>query len=101
ACLAAVGLNLAGLRARIWPALVVVVGVACVVATLLSMLSMTVGLRQTWERAGSPHRAIILPATARQENNGTVSREQAEIIQDLPGIVRDARGRAIADRAVV
>ncbi len=101
ACFAAIRLNLAGLRARIWPAAVVVVGVACVVATLLSMLSMTVGLRQTWERAGSPERAIIMPATARQENNGTVSREQAEIIQDLPGIARDARGRAIADRAIV
>ena len=97
ACLTAVRLNLASLRQRIWPALVVVVGVACVVATLLSMLSMTVGLRHTWQRAGSPDRAIILPINARQEGDGAVSRAEAEIIKDAPGIARDAKGRAIAD----
>ena len=101
ACLAAVRLNLASLRRRIWPALVVVVGVACVVATLLSMLSMTVGLRHTWQRAGSPDRAIILPANARQEGDGTISRAEAEIIKDAPGIARDAKGRAIADPEII
>jgi len=101
AFLAATRLNLISLKGRIGSALVVVVGVACVVATLLSMLSMTVGLRHTWQRAGSPDRAIILPATARQEGNGTISRAQAVIIQDAPGIARDAKGRAIADPAVL
>jgi putative ABC transport system permease protein len=101
ACLAAVWLNLAGLRDRIWPALVVVVGVACVAATLLSMLSMTVGLRHTWQRAGSPNRAIILPATARQEGDGTISRAQAAIIKDAPGIARDTKGRAVADPEII
>ncbi len=101
ACLAAVRLNLASLRGRIWPALVVVLGIACVVATLLSMLSMTVGLRHTWQRAGSPDRAIILPTNARQEGDGTISRAEAQIIQDAPGIARDAKGRAIADPAIV
>lgn len=101
ACLAAIRLNLASLRQRAWPALIVVVGVACVVATLLSMLSMTVGLRHTWQRAGSPDRAIILPATAQQEGSGTISRAEAQIIQDAPGIARDARGRAIADPEII
>ena len=101
ACLAAVWLNLASLRRRIWPALVVVAGVACVVATLLSMLSMTVGLRHTWQRAGSPDRAIVLPANARQEGDGSISRAEAQIIKDAPGIARDAKGRAIADPEII
>jgi putative ABC transport system permease protein len=101
ACLAAIRLNLVSLRQRIWPALVVVVGVACVVATLLSMLSMTIGLRHTWQRAGSPDRAIILPANARQEGDGTISRAEAEIIKDAPGIARDARGRAVVDPEII
>jgi putative ABC transport system permease protein len=101
ACLAAAWLNLVSLRQRIWPALVVVVGVACVVTTLLSMLSMTVGLRHTWQRAGNPDRAIILPANARQEGDGTISRAEAEIIKDAPGIARDAKGRAIADAEII
>ena len=100
-CLAAIRLNLASLKHRLWPALVVVVGIACVVATLLSMLSMTVGLRHTWQRAGSPGRAIILPATAQDEGDGTLSRAQAQIIKDAPGIARDAKGRAIADPEII
>jgi putative ABC transport system permease protein len=97
ACLAAIRLNLASLRHRIWPSLIVVAGVACVVATLLSMLSMTVGLRHTWLRAGSPDRAMILAMAAQTEGDSNVSRAEAAIIKDAPGIARDARGRAIVD----
>ncbi len=100
-CLAAIRLNLASLKSRVWPALVVVVGVACVVGVLLSMLSMTMGLRHTWQRAGSPDRAIILPAGTQAEGDGTVSRGEAEIIMDAPGIARDAKGRAIADSEIL
>ncbi len=100
-CLAAIWLNLASLRNRIWPALVVVAGVACVVGVLLSMLSMTTGLRQAWQRAGSPDRAIILPSGSQAEGDGTVSRDQAQIIMDAPGIAHRAKGRAIADSEIL
>lgn len=100
-CLAAIRLNLASLKSCVWPALVVVVGVACVVGVLLSMLSMTMGLRHTWQRAGSPDRVIILPAGTQAEGDGTVSRGEAEIIMDAPGIARDAKGRAIADSEIL
>ncbi|HWY61364.1 MAG TPA: ABC transporter permease [Rhizomicrobium sp.] len=96
-CLAAIQVNLAGLKQRIWPALVVVAGVACVVGVLLSMLSVTVGLSQVWQRAGSPDRAIILPASAQDESDGNVSRSEVEIIKNAPGIAHDAESRAIAD----
>jgi putative ABC transport system permease protein len=100
-CLAAIWLNLASLKQRLWPALVVVAGVACVVGVLLSMLSVTVGLRHAWQRAGSPDRAIIMPASSQAEGDGSVSRSEAEIIKDAPGIARDAKGRAIADNEVL
>ena len=73
ACLAAIWLNLVSLRRRIGSALVVVAGVTCVVGVLLSMLSVTVGLRQAWQRAGSPDRAIIMPAGVLAEGNGNIS----------------------------
>jgi len=100
-CLAAIWLNLASLISRVWPALVVVVGVACVASVLLSMLSMTMGLRQAWQRAGSPDRAIILPAGTQAEGDGTVSRGEAEIIMDAPGMAHRAKGRAIADSEIL
>ena len=46
-CLAATWLNLASLKKRFWASLVVVAGVACVVATLLSMLTVTSSLRMS------------------------------------------------------
>src|SRR5262249_8349756 len=67
------------------------------VGVLLSMLSMTVGLRQAWLRAGSPERALILPATSDVEGNGALSRGAAALIATLPGIAKDAHGRPIAD----
>jgi putative ABC transport system permease protein len=100
-CVAAIWLNLASLKNRVWPALVVVAGVACVVGVLLSMLSMTMGLRQSWQRAGSPGRAIIMAAGTQAEGEGTVSRGQAEIIMDAPGIAHDGKGRAVADSEIL
>jgi len=101
ACLAATWLNLASLKGRIGSALVVVAGVACVVGVLLSMLSVTVGLRQAWERAGSPDRAIILPAGVQAEGNGTISRAAVAIVGNAPGIARDAKARPIADAEIL
>ena len=101
ACLAAIWLNLASLRRRIGSALVVVAGIACVVGVLLSMLSVTVGLRQTWLRAGSPERAIILPAGTQNEGDGTLSRTTVSILKDAPGIARDSKGAAISDAEIL
>ncbi len=100
-CLAAIWLNLASLKSRLGPALVVVTGIACVVAVLLSMLSMTMGLRQAWLRAGNPDRAIVLPAGTQDEGDGTISRAQAQIVMDAAGIAHDAKGRAIADSEIL
>jgi len=101
ACLAATWLNLASLRQRIGSALVVVAGIACVIGVLLSMLSVTVGLRQTWLRAGSPDRAIILPAGTQDEGDGTLTRAAVTILKDAPGIARDAKGQAISDAEIL
>jgi putative ABC transport system permease protein len=101
ACLAAIWLNLASLKGRIGSALVVVAGVACVVGVLLSMLSVTVGLRQAWQRAGSPDRAIILPGATQAEGNGSISRATVAILKDAPGIARDTKGAAISDAEIL
>jgi putative ABC transport system permease protein len=101
ACLAATWLNLASLKRRIGSALVVVAGVACVVGVLLSMLSVTVGLRHTWQRAGSPTRALILPAGVQAEGNGSISHAAVAIVNNAPGIARDAKGRALSDPEIL
>ena len=83
-CGAAIWLNLASLKGRVWPALIVVAGVACVVGVLLSMLSMTIGLRQSWQRAGSPDRAIVLHTGTQAEGDGTISRADSRMHRNVP-----------------
>ena len=87
-CLAAIWLNLASLKSRIWPALVVVIGVACVVGVLLSMLSMTMGLRQSWLRAGRPDRGVD-PVSARPGDRAAVG----QVEEDPAAVARAGRAR--------
>jgi putative ABC transport system permease protein len=65
------------------------------------MLSVTVGLRQTWLRAGSPDRAIILPAGTQDEGDGSLSRAAVAILKDAPGIAHDAKGKTISDAEIL
>ena len=96
ATLAVTWLTLQSLPRRAVSALVVVAAIACTVGVLLSMLSMTMGLRLSWEKAGSPDRVMFEPQ-GNQFENGPISRADAVLLQDLPGIAHDAKGAPIAD----
>lgn len=98
--LAVIWLNLQSLPRRAASALVVVAAIACTVGVLLSMLSMTVGLRISWERAGSPDRVMFQPQ-GNQNENGPISRDNAALLQDLPGLTHDSKGAAIIDNELL
>ena len=78
--------NLAALRARIAACTVVVVGVAGVVFVLTAMLAMANGLAQTLRATGAPDRVLILGRGSHSEINGSITRAQAAIIVNAPGI---------------
>lgn len=94
--LAVVGMNLRNLPKRIGPSLVVVVGIAGVVAVLLSVLAMAVGFSQTIAGGGSPDRALILSGGALQEGMSSIPSDSVPNIMNAPGIAKDAQGRPIA-----
>ena len=60
-------MNLRTLPQRIGSSLVIVIGIAGVVAVLISMLSMSVGFRQTITNSSREDRAIILTRGAEAE----------------------------------
>ncbi len=96
--IAAVSLvNFKSLPARIWPSLVIVVGMTCTIGVLLSMLSLTTGYVQSLMQAGDPGRAIILGAGIEDETQSSLSRDQANLIIDAPGIAKDADGAPLAE----
>ena len=93
---AVVGMNLRNVRSRAGDSLVVVIGIAGVVAVLVSVLAMAVGFARTIAGAGSPHRALILSNGALQEAMSSIPRDSIADILDAPGIAKDPEGRPIA-----
>ncbi|HEY2009556.1 MAG TPA: ABC transporter permease [Rhizomicrobium sp.] len=90
-------LNFRSLRSRLWQSLVIVVGMACVIGVLLSMLSMTEGLHDAYLNTGDPRDIFVISAGAQYEGAGSVSRDKARIIMDTPGVARAQDGSAIAE----
>ena len=90
-------LGFKGLRSRFWPSLVVVVGMACAIGVLVSILSLAVGYVQLEQRTGDPGRAIVLMAAADSEGLSALSRDIAASIMNAPGIRKAPDGSPIAD----
>jgi putative ABC transport system permease protein len=89
-------MGLRGLPARAGTSLVIVVGIAGVVAVLVSVLAMSVGFKRTVAGTGQADRAIVLRGGSGAELSSALSREQAQLIIDAPGVRRDADGNPVA-----
>jgi putative ABC transport system permease protein len=89
-------MNLRALPARLGNSLVVVIGIAGVVAVLVSVLAMAEGFRHTLASTGRPDRVIMLRAGSDSELASGVAREQAALLAVLPGVARDAAGQPLA-----
>ncbi len=94
-------LNLRNLRSRFWPSLVIVIGMACVVGVLLSMLSLTTGYLASRMKAGDPGRAIVLSEGREDEDASSLTRDQAAMVMDQPGIRKDADGSPLAEGEIL
>ena len=93
-------MNFKSLPQRFWTSMVIVVGLAATVGVLLSMMTVTAGIRQTYTLKGSPGRAIIASLGADNEGQSSLTRDNVQTIMDAPGIARDSDGRPLADESV-
>jgi putative ABC transport system permease protein len=91
-------LNFKSLKARFWQSMVIVVGLGATIGVLLSMMSMTQGIRQAYFNSGDPGRAIVTSQGADSEGQSSISRADAPVIMSAPGIAKDADGRPLVDR---
>jgi putative ABC transport system permease protein len=80
---------------RLGSSLVVVIGMACAVGALVSILSMSAGFLQTMANTGSPSRAIILSDGALGEWGSTLPHSEAAVISDMPGIHLNGTGKPV------
>ena len=95
-------MNIRSIPQRLWMSLSTVVAIALVVAVLLAFLAMGNGFRQAQSSAGAPDIAIMLRDGAQTEINSAVTREQADIVEEGPGIARqDGRPLVSAELYVI
>jgi putative ABC transport system permease protein len=93
--LAITWMSLRTIPSRWGSALVVVVGMACAVGALISILSMSAGYLRAMANTGSPSRAIILSDGALGEWGSTIAHDEAAILADMPGVAQDGAHRPI------
>lgn len=92
---AVTAINLRSIPQRFWLSVSTVVAVALVVMVLLSFLAMSAGFRRTLASSGADDIAIVLRAGARAELNSVIARDQVRLLEDAPGIARDAQGKPL------
>jgi putative ABC transport system permease protein len=93
-------INFKSLGSRFWQSMVIVVGLAATIGVMLSMLSLSAGMREAYEKAGNPNRAIVVSKGADQEGQSAITRDMAPLIAVAPGIARDKDGKPLADRGI-
>jgi putative ABC transport system permease protein len=93
---AVTAMNFKSLPHRVGTSIVIVIGIAGVVAVLVSVLAMSTGMLQTMENSGRDDRAIVLRNGSAAESGSALGRDAARLIADAPGVKRDSAGKPIA-----
>jgi len=94
-------MGLSTLTQRLGASSVIVFGIAGVVGVLVALLAMGEGLQSTLRSTGGTDTAIVLRGAATAELSSSVTRQDATLVAQMPGILRDAEGRPIISPEVV
>ena len=86
--------NFRSVRARWTSTIVAVLGIAGTVGVFVAMLSLARGFRATLVASGSADNALVMRAGATSEMMGGITLDSVKMVQDAPGVARDARGTA-------
>lgn len=99
--LAVTAMNLRSIPRRQGNALVIVIGIAGVVAVLISVLAMSSSFRATLKGDARADRAITLSRGATTEYESSLSRENVAAVMNAAGIRHDQRDRPIVSAEVI
>jgi putative ABC transport system permease protein len=93
---AVTAMNFKSLPHRVGTSIVIVIGIAGVVAVLVSVLAMSTGMLETMENSGRDDRAIVLRNGSASEMGSALGRDAARLVEDVAGVKRDGQGKPIA-----
>ncbi len=80
---------------------VIVIGIAGVVAVLVSVLAMATGFRHTMADSGRADRVIVLRGGSDAELNSNLTRSDVDTIANAPGLAKDADGKAVLSAEII
>jgi putative ABC transport system permease protein len=89
-------MNIRSLPQRIGTSSVVVIGIAGVVAVLISVLAMSTGFIKTLQKTGPDSRAVVVRTGSSAELVSVLTNDAALTIADSPGIKKRSDGRPLA-----
>jgi putative ABC transport system permease protein len=98
---AVISMSLQTLPQRTGASSVIVIGIAGVVAVLVSVLAMGAGFRHTLADGGRPDRVIILRGGSDAELSSNLTRTDVDIISNAPGLAKDAEGKVLVSPELV
>jgi putative ABC transport system permease protein len=93
--------NFRSIRARWTSTIVAILGIAGTVGVFVAMLSLARGFKATLVASGSPGNALVMRAGSSSEMMGGITLESIKVLQDAPGIARDASGTPLLTQDVV
>jgi len=99
--IAVLGMSLRTLPQRMGASSVIVIGIAGVVAVLVSVLAMGAGFRHTLADTGRADRVIILRGGSDAELNSSLTRSDVDTIGNAPGLAKDSSGKALLSSELV
>src|SRR4051812_19711009 len=95
------GINIRSIPERWASSLVIVIGLAGVVAVFTALLAMSTGFASTLQAAGRQDVAIVMRGGSDTELNSGLGREDADIIRQAPGIRVGPDGKPLASAEMV
>ncbi len=98
---AVTAVNLRSIRQRLGSSAVAIVGIVGVVIVFVAVLSIAEGFRTAMQAAGDPDTVMVLRAGADTEMTSGLLGDHVRIVQDAPGIARDAAGPLVSPELLV
>jgi putative ABC transport system permease protein len=99
--IAVISMSLQTLPQRLGASSVIVIGIAGVVAVLVSVLAMGAGFKHTLADSGRDDRVIILRGGSDAELSSNLARTDIATISNAPGLAKDADGKALLSNELV
>jgi len=99
--IAVISMSLQTVPERLGASSVIVIGIAGVVAVLVSVLAMGAGFQHTLADSGRDDRVIILRGGSDAELNSNLTRTDIDTIGNAPGLAKDADGKALLSSELV